>query len=67
MHFIEVKYRKTGAQGSGLEYVTPKKQQQMRFAAEMWVAENGWDKDYALGAVELSGLDFEVTSFLPVI
>jgi Holliday junction resolvase-like predicted endonuclease len=33
-----VKYRRNANQGSGLEYVTSKKLEQMRFAAENWVA-----------------------------
>ncbi|MGH7250050.1 MAG: YraN family protein [Minisyncoccia bacterium] len=67
VHFIEVKYRKTDAQGSGFEYITGRKLKQMKFAANMWVSENDWDKDYALGAIELTGPDFKVTNFLPVI
>jgi hypothetical protein len=37
MYFVEVKYRRTNRQGSGLEYVTAKKLEQMRFAASSWV------------------------------
>lgn len=29
MYFIEVKYRKSNSQGSGLDYITPKKLKQM--------------------------------------
>ena len=35
--FIEVKSRQNSNQGFGYEYVTPKKLEQMRFAAETWV------------------------------
>jgi len=65
LHFIEVKYRKTGDQGNGLDYITPKKLDQMEFAARVWVAENDWDRDYYLGVVEVSGPTFQITNFLP--
>lgn len=53
MHFVEVKSRASRTQGSGLEYITPKKLQQMSFAAEMWVAEHAWIGDYRLAAVAI--------------
>jgi putative endonuclease len=62
--FFEVKYRKTDAQGSGLDYITPKKLAQMRFAAELWVAENRYEGDYTLGAMEVTGETYEITNFL---
>ncbi len=62
--FVEVKYRKSDAFGGGLEYITPKKQQQMAFAAEFWVSSNKWKGDYNLSAVEVTGLKFEITEFL---
>ncbi len=65
--FIEVKYRANNSQGSGLDYITSNKLKRMQFAAESWVALYNWNKDYALGAIELSGPNFEVTQFLPVL
>jgi len=65
--FVEVKYRESDRQGGGLEYITPKKLQQMRFAAELWVAQHNYHGEYALGAIEVSGADYEVTDFLPEI
>ncbi|HMS23452.1 MAG TPA: YraN family protein [Candidatus Saccharibacteria bacterium] len=62
--FVEVKYRKSTDFGGGLEYITPKKQQQMAFAAEFWVSSNKWKGDYNLSAVEVTGLKFEITEFL---
>lgn len=64
VHFIEVKYRKSVAQGSGLDYITPKKLNQMRFAAEMWVQDRQWGGEYRLGAIEVSGWAFTVTEFV---
>jgi putative endonuclease len=65
--FFEVKYRESTAQGQGLDYITPRKLQQMAFAAELWVAENRYSGEYALGAIELSGETYNVTNFLEVI
>lgn len=64
VYFVEVKYRRTNSQGSGLDYITPKKLQQMQFAAEMWVSEHRWRGEYRLAALEVSGLDYRVTNFL---
>jgi len=53
VYFIEVKYRKTDAFGSGLEYITPKKLKQMKFAAELWLASSSWIGDSMLAAAEI--------------
>lgn len=53
--FIEVKSRKNSSQGFGYEYVTPKKLQQMHFAAEMWVQNNDWSGDYNLAVISIDG------------
>lgn len=66
-YFVEVKYRSHGEQGSGLDYITPKKLQQMQFAARCWVQENKWKNAYEISAIEVSGLEFKVTEFLPQI
>lgn len=53
--FVEVKYRSTGNQGYGYEYVTTKKLEQMRFAAEMWVQSNDWRGEYRLAVISVDG------------
>ena len=53
IYFIEVKYRSSSQYGSGLDYITPKKQKQMMFAAEMWSSKNNWEGHMALAAVEM--------------
>ena len=58
---VEVKYRSTDRQGSGLAYITPKKLQQMQFAAKEWIHESGWNGDVRLLAVAVTGLDFRIT------
>jgi len=65
LFFVEVKYRTTTSQGSGFDYITPSKLRRMRFAAAFWVAENHWDNDYTLSAIEISGPGFTVSQFLP--
>lgn len=64
VYFVEVKYRRTTYQGAGMDYITPKKLQQMQFAANMWVNNKHWLGDYRLAAVEVSGPDFTVTSII---
>ena len=53
--FVEVKYRKNSRHGYGYEYVTPKKLDQMRFAAAMWVQSHKWSGDYRLGVISIDG------------
>lgn len=61
IYFVEVKYRQNNRQGYGLDYITPKKLGQMRFAAEMWVSANHWQKDCQLAVVSIDG---EAITFL---
>lgn len=66
LYFVEVKYRKQSSQGFGLDYITPTKLRQMRFAAEIWINENKWEQDYILAAMELGGDNFNVTNFVVI-
>lgn len=51
--FTEVKYRSSSEWGRGLEYITPIKQRQMRFAAEFWLQQNNWNDEATLQAAEV--------------
>lgn len=62
--FFEVKYRKTDRQGNGLDYITNRKLEQMKFAAELWVTEHRYEGEYTLGAVEVTGETYEITQLL---
>lgn len=62
IYFCEVKYRLHSRQGAGIDYITPKKLQQMGFAAELWVARHAWNGEYELCAIEVSGPNFVVTN-----
>lgn len=66
VYFTEVKYRNNNRHGSGLDYITPRKLQQMHLAAEVWLShKTKLGLDYHLSAAEVSGPDFEVTIWLP--
>lgn len=64
IYFVEVKYRKRADFGGGLDYITPTKLKQMKFAAEFWISNNNWSGDYRISAIEVSGSSFEITEFL---
>lgn len=64
IYFVEVKYRATSRQGTGLDYITPKKLQQMRFAAEIWITNHHWYGEVSLAALEVSGPNYKVTNLL---
>lgn len=49
-YFVEVKYRSGSQQGGGLAAITPKKLQQMKFAAEMYIKNNPPSGDVQLMA-----------------
>lgn len=62
--FVEVKYRRSSLQGDGLEYITPKKLDQMTFAAELWVSNHNWQGEYALAGAAVAGDNFHVMNFI---
>lgn len=64
IYFVEVKYRKNDQQGTGLDYITQRKLQQMTYAAESWVHFHNWTGDYTLAAIELTGQDYQVANFI---
>ncbi|MGH7196557.1 MAG: YraN family protein [Candidatus Saccharimonadales bacterium] len=64
IYFVEVKYRASNRFGAGFDYITSRKQRQMHFAAEFWIAKHGKDQDYRLAAIELSGDPPQVDGWL---
>lgn len=66
VHFIEVKYRVSDTHGSGFDYITEHKLNQIKFAARFWTTKNDWDGDYRLIAVEVSGSDYENIGLLEI-
>lgn len=68
VYFTEVKYRKTMRHGSGMAAITPKKQRQMTFAAEMYVAKHGLQNtNLRLAAADVTGQPPVVQEFLELI
>ena len=55
LFFVEVKYRKSDAYGDGFAYLTPKKQQRMRFAAEVWMQAHTYEGNCQLAAISVNG------------
>lgn len=64
IYFVEVKYRKSDAQGGGLDYVTTTKLRRMRRGAESWVNETKYRGEFQLAAVEVAGRDFVIQHFI---
>lgn len=66
LFFTEVKYRKTAEFGEAIEFVDQKKQEQMRFAAESYLAMHPEFKDFTakLAVAGVSGKDFQVEDWI---
>ena len=60
LYFTEVKYRRMGG---GLDAITPAKQKQMRFAAELYL-KKFQNKSAQLATIAVSGDNYRVTDFL---
>lgn len=65
LYFTEVKYRKDDRYGGGISAITPKKQQQMAFAAEFYAAKlRGGEYDMQLAVADVAGDPPTVKLFL---
>ena len=64
LHFVEVRYRATDHQGSGIDSITQAKLKQMRRSAWYYVDETEWRGQYVISAIELSGPDFQILSYI---
>lgn len=65
VYFTEVKYRKSADQGGGLAAITPKKLNQMKFAAKIYVQSNRAENmEQTLAVCSVSGENPEVEEFL---
>lgn len=60
LFFVEVKLRSSKAQGSGFDYITPRKLQQMNYAAQSWVATNNYTGPYKLAAASVDGASEQI-------
>lgn len=66
-YFVEVKYRLGEEQGSGLEHITPKKLNQIKFAVRVWCHNNNWQGDCRIFGAEVSGLKHEEINFVEIL
>lgn len=64
VYFTEVKYRKNDAYGGGVGAITPKKQKQMKFAAEFFAAQQNIDSDMRLAVADIFGTPPQLNAFL---
>ena len=64
LYFTEVKYRRNVRKNSGIDAITSKKLAQMRFAAELYLAEQKIDRSARLAIAEVSGDNFAITGYL---
>jgi len=64
IYFVEVRYRKSSTWGSGVETITPKKYQQMNFAAEFWINSHSLDRNAHLVVASVSGQIYTLDDFI---
>lgn len=65
LYFTEVKYRKNDLQGGGIAMITPKKHQQMAFAAEFYAAKmRSGEHNLRLAVADVMGVPPAVKLFL---
>ena len=65
LFFTEVKYRKNNSRGDGIEAITPKKLQQMSFAAEFFVVRHEHKvSDLRLAVADVTGSPLQLEAYL---
>ncbi|PJE65438.1 hypothetical protein COU91_01690 [Candidatus Saccharibacteria bacterium CG10_big_fil_rev_8_21_14_0_10_47_8] len=66
VYFVEVKYRGSMAQGTGLDYITPSKLRRLHFSARVWNQHHGWEGDWRIlaAAVTTDGQDYIVQEII---
>ncbi|MBP6880792.1 YraN family protein [Candidatus Saccharibacteria bacterium] len=55
LHFIEVKYRQSISRGDGLAMITPKKYQQLLFAAQQYLQDFEVEQSCQIDVIAVSG------------
>lgn len=58
--FVEVKYRGSLSQGDGFSYITSKKLQHMKRAANLWTLQHNWEGEVQLLAAAVDGKTVEI-------
>ncbi len=68
VYFTEVKYRRQANQGGGLAAITPKKLQQMKFAAEVYAKSNSLlDTDMMLAVASVTGTPPDIEQWIEIV
>ncbi len=68
VYFVEVKHRKTDASGSGMEAITTKKLQQMKFAAELYGQRHALKQtNLQLMAIATAGVPPQIVDVLEIV
>jgi len=67
LYFTEVKYRRQDNQGGGIAAITPKKLQQMTFAAELFMASHRSDLQPRLAVADVTGQPPQVKAYLELV
>jgi ribonuclease HII len=66
IYFTEVKYRSNGAQGGGIAAITPKKLQQMAFAADFFTTKHNITTTRQLAVMSLTGTPPRIETYLEI-
>lgn len=61
-----MRYRKSNLWGDGLDTITPKKYQQMEFAAQYWIHQYKWSGNAVLAAISMSGVPIQFDKFIEI-
>jgi len=69
IYFTEVKYRQNTTHGTPIEQITPQKLQQINYAAEEFLSLHPEYSSYQpiLAAASVSGVDFQIDDWFPII
>lgn len=64
LYFVEVRYRATASQGSGIDSITQAKLKKMQRSAWYYVEETEWRGPYQNSVIEVEGPDFQILSYV---
>jgi putative endonuclease len=64
LFFVEVRYRATANQGSGIDSITQAKLKKMQRSAWFYTEETEWTGPYQNSVIEVEGPDFQILSFV---
>lgn len=62
--FVEIKYRKNEASGTGLEFVDHYKKSRIEKSALAWMAEHQLEDEFSIAVMSLSGPRYSIDQFV---